>query len=327
MTSVVVLGEPLHGRRIVRTLNRRGPEMDAVYVGSRGYPSLLRGVLPGRRGMRPDVLVRAGFRAGASTARGRLFDRYWALLRRALPDARPCHVWLGTDVLHTRNEMEAGTIRRPALAAVHDDLHLAVAPWLTEELAALDIEAVTALLPPEHPVPDAIPPMPVDLRILTYAPGARFAFYGGPAIIEAARQLPDIPFDVVGAIGKGGGPSDTIPLPANVRRLGWVADMPARYAAATIVVRMPDHDGFGNTVIEGLANARHVVYTHVLPGVRCIPPGDAGALVAVLGAVRDDHLRGRLGPNLAGRSYVLEAFDPDALAGRLVALVGGGAPA
>ena len=108
MTDVVVLGEPVHARRIVRTLNRCRPEVTARFVPSPGYPALL---LAGR-GRPPDVVVRAGFRAGASTPRGRLFDRYWALLRRAMPDARACHVWLGTDVLRTRREVAAGTIDR-----------------------------------------------------------------------------------------------------------------------------------------------------------------------------------------------------------------------
>ena len=46
--------------------------------------------------------------------------------------------------------------------------------------------------------------------------------------------------------------------------------MPRYYADTTVVVRIPRHDGLGETVVEGLLNARHVLYTHELPFVRTV---------------------------------------------------------
>jgi len=97
--------------------------------------------------------------------------------------------------------------------------------------------------------------------------------------------------------------------------------MAQRYAQAAVVVRIPRHDGFGNTVIEGLLNARHVIYTHEVPFVRRVWPATAEALVVALRELQDAHAEGRLAPNLSGRTYALEEFDEDTLVERLLALL------
>jgi hypothetical protein len=260
--------------------------------------------------------MRAGYRVGATTARGRLFDAYWSVLRRTLPDAAPCHYWLGTDVLETAKEFQAGTIRTAAVLSARDDLHLSVAPWLTTELESVGIEATTALLPPVHPAPEEAPPLPSEFRVLAYLPANRFAFYGGDTVVETARRLPDVRFDVVGSLRE-----QARLTPANVHWLGHVSDMPVRYAETTVVVRVPRHDGFANVVIEGLLNARHVICTHEIPFTRRIWPVTAEALTAALAELRDAHASGGLDPNLAGRSYALEEFDEAKLMDRLIALI------
>jgi glycosyltransferase involved in cell wall biosynthesis len=147
-------------------------------------------------------------------------------------------------------------------------------------------------------------------------PADRFEFYGGAAILEVARRLPGVRFDVVGSRGEGA------PLGlVNVRWHGWVDDMAARYANATVVVRIPRHDGFGATVIEGLLNARHVIYTHEVPFVRAVSPPLPENLAAALAELEDSHTTGRLRPNLAGRSYALEEFDEAKLVAHLTAVV------
>jgi hypothetical protein len=262
------------------------------------------------------VIIRAGYRVGATTRRGRAFDAYWAILRRSLPAAARCHYWLGTDVMDTLEDSRRGSMRRSALAAVRDDLHLADAPWLADELLEVDIRAHTAHVPQPYRAPAEAPPLPPDFSVLTYLPMDRFAFYGGDAVLAAASRMPDVRFDVVGRTVAGPPPE-----PTNVRWHGWVTDMPQRYANASVVVRVPSHDGFGATVIEGLLNARHVVYTHDVPFVRQVWPLTPGLLHQVLAEYREAHQSGRLGLNLAGRAYAIDEFDQTRLADRLAALV------
>jgi hypothetical protein len=317
MIRILILGDPFTGSRIARAVTSRAvdlraTDLRATYVPHRGYLKLL--ALPPR--LERVVLIRAGYRVGATTPRGRLFDAYWSLLRRTLPNAAACHYWLGTDVLETVKETQAGTIDRAAILSAREDLHLAVAPWLTAELESVGIEATTVLLPPPFPAPKVAPPLPSEFRVLAFLPTRRFAFYGGDEVVETARRLPNVQYDVVGSRGE-----QARSTPANVRWHGRVSDMPLRYSETTVVVRIPRHDGFANTVIEGLLNARHVICTHQIPFTHRIWPATAEALATALTGLSDAHAAGRLAPNLAGRMYALEEFDEAKLIDHLTALM------
>ena len=311
MIDVLVLGQPYWGQRIARALDTPVRDMRAAFIPQRSYARLLARPRSDR-----VFLIRAGYRIGATTTRGRLFDAYWSLLRRSLRNAIPCHYWLGSDVLDTTDEARSGTLRWAALRGTRDDLHLADAPWLASELESVGISAVTAHVPVAHRAPSSAPPLPAEFSVLTYLAANRFEFYGGDTILEAARRLPGVRFDVVGTTGAPDRQS-----PPNVRWHGWVSDMPQYYADAVVVVRIPRHDGLGETVVEGLLNARHVVYTHEVPFVQTVWPVTSEALVVALSGLRDDHLAERLEANLAGRAYALEAFDEERLARHLAQLV------
>lgn len=311
MIDLLILGQPYWGLHLARDLNKHAPDIRAEFIPQGRYLQLV------ARPPRSErlAIMRVGYRLGATTPRGRLFDAYWWLLRRALPTATACHYWLGTDVVDTLGEARAGTLRWGSLSASRDDLHLAAAPWLVSELQEVGLRAVLAHIQPVIPAPREVPPLPSDFSVLSYVPGARFAFYGGPAILAAAERLPDVRFDIVG-------PGEPAPsAPPNVRWHGWVDDMAERYADTTVVVRIPEHDAYGGTVTEGLFNARHVIYTYEVPFVHRLCPVTADGLVDALGELRAAHAEGRLGLNLAGRAYALEEFDEERVANRLAALV------
>jgi hypothetical protein len=312
MISVLVFGQPYTASRIARLLNSRPKDVLARYVPLRAYPRHL--VVP--RGSDRNIIMRVGYRVGATTRRGLLFDAFWSMLCRSMPTAARCHYWIGTDVFHTLEEVRAGTIRGRLLASARDDLHLTVAPWLTSELGSLGISATTALLPAAIGGPLVAPALPVEFSVLTYLPEARSGFYGRDAVLAAARLLPDVRFDIIGSRA-----DRSRATPINVRWHGWVADMAQRYAYASVVVRIPRHDGFGNTVIEALLNARHVVYTYEVPFVHRLWPATGEGLATKLAGLRDAHASGLLRPNIAGRTYALEEFDEVKLADNLVRLI------
>ena len=312
MIRILVLGQPFWASRIAEALDAHAPDMRATFVPQGRYARLLAAPPRAER----MVIIRAGYRVGATTWRGRIFDAYWAMLRRSLPAAARCHYWLGTDVMDTLEESRKGTLRRSAVESAGDDLHLADAPWLADELEGVGIQAHTAHVPQRYRAPAEVSPLPPELTVLTYLPMDRFAFYGGDAIMAAARALPDVQFDVVGRT-LASPPS----APANVSWRGWVTNMAERYAAASVVVRVPRHDGFGATVIEGLLSARHVVYTHPVPFVRRVWPPTPENLYEALAGYREAHRAEGLGLNAAGRAYAIGEFDEMRLAGRLAALV------
>lgn len=311
MIDLMILGQPFWGLHLAGGLNDHAPDIRATFIPQGHYLHLL--ARPPRSGRR--VVMRAGYRIGATTWRGRLFDAYWSLLRRAMPDAVASHYWLGTDVLDTLREARAGTLGWSRLSGSRDDLHLAAAPWLADELAEVGLRATTAGIHPVTPAPGEPPPMPSEFGVLSYIPGARFEFYGGPLILDAARRLPDVQFDIVGR----GEPAPS--APPNVHWHGWVDDMPRRYAEASVVVRIPEHDAIGGTVVEGLLYARHVLYSYPVPHTRLVSPVTSDVLVAAIVELKTEFDAGRLTLNTAGRAFALTEFDEAQLVGRLAALV------
>ena len=86
MIRIFVLGQPFWATRIAQALDACAADVEATFVPARRYPRLL----ARRPGKDRVVLMRVGFRVGATTPRGRAFDAYWSLLRRAKPNAARC---------------------------------------------------------------------------------------------------------------------------------------------------------------------------------------------------------------------------------------------
>ncbi len=310
MTEVVVVGQPHWARQVAETLSDPASDLVGEFIGERRYAGLL-----GRR-KAPDVILRVGFRVGGTPLRARAFDAYWDVLRRRFPPAARAHYWIGTDVLNTLEEARAGTLRWSDVGAAQGDLHLVNGPWLADELRCVGLRAVAAYIPRSFHAPTVLPPLPAVFRVLSYVPGRRFSFYGGDAIIEAAARLPEVTFQIVGQ-----GSAGVAGAPANVKFLGWMADMSQAYRDSTVVVRVPRHDGIGGTVIEGLLFGRHVVYTYPLPTCRQVTPDSPTAIVDAISELRDMQSAGTLAPNVEGRTYALEEFDEVRIAERLQSLL------
>ncbi len=307
MTRVLVFGQPFWARRIVEAVNRHARHMSATFVPQHAYPLVL--ARPPRE--RPIVILRAGYRVGSPTLRGQIFDGFWSSLVRRLPDALRCHYWLGSDVMHSVDDVHSGAIRRGPLFRAIDDLHLADAQWLADELHTIDIEAIVATVPSPYQAPTSPLPLPPDFSVLAYLPRERFDFYGGTLLLEAAARIPEARFVVVGADGAG------MTSPPNVEWDGWVSDLTGHYAQASVLVRTPAHDGLGAMVIEALFNARHVIYSYQVPHVRHLATRTGAALASEIGALLAAHTSESLGPNLAGRAYAMEHFTESRLVAAL----------
>lgn len=312
MIKLLIFGQKYWGLHVAKAVNQHAADVCATFIRQGEYVRLLARP-PGSDHL---VIMRMGYRVGGTTLRGRLFDAYWALLRTALADAAPSHYWLGDDVMNTLREAEAGTLRSGALSSTRDELHIAAAPWLARELNVVGIHAETAYVPGVADHPPIAPLLPAEFRVLTYLPAAHFEFYGGDTILEVARRLPNIPFDVVANNGAAVRTS-----PSNIHWHGWVSDMAEAYKNATVVVRIPRHDAIGGTVVEGLLYARHIIYTYEVPFVRRVFPATPEAVVDALESLYAHHVAGRLGLNIAGRAYALAEFDNNARTDRLISLI------
>lgn len=313
---VAILGQTNWSRHLARLLQRHAPDLvDAVALPGSSAATLLWPWEP-----RPSVLLRVGFRPGASTPRGIAFDLLWGRIRWALPEASGIYYWLGTDLLRATQDASAGHLRSPFRASLADR-HLAVAPWHLKELEELGIEAAYLPLPYELPT-DSASPMPSRFAVLSYLPARRFAYYGGMEVFTLARQFPAVPFRVLGADHP---PEDA---PSNVEYPGRLPSTDAIYKASSVLLRLTYHDGIGGTVLEALAHGRHIIYTFPLPHTNVVKPGDTDAAAAILRRLLDQDKGGLLGPNEEGRRYVLATFDETRLSRALAeTLVASAVPA
>lgn len=302
MIRVVLLGQPVWSMRFEAMLNELRPELDARFVPLRSLlkPSALRACL------RADVLLRMGYRPGARTLRGRLFDGLWALLRTLNSSAKAVHYWIGTDVLNTLEDFRAGRLRPGPMARATEDLHWADAPWLVTELAEVGLASEYIALPVPLKDVRVAERFPDPFTVLTYIPDVRAEFYDGPSIHRCAEALPEVRFHVIGGEGKW----VEKPLP-NLRFLGWQKDVRPMLMQAAVLVRLVRHDGMGGTVREALESGLHVIYSQPMPCVNVVPFQDPAALEAAVRELLRKFQAGELSPNHEGRRYVRENFDFD----------------
>jgi hypothetical protein len=260
-----------------------------------------------------DLLLRVGLRPGAGTVRGEAFDCLWTGIRALARRAKCAYYWIGTDLHNTVSGLTSGVRNTRFLSLAKRDRHLAAAPWFVPRLAELGIHAVPVLFPsgiPQDPIPSTLPS---EFRLLSYIPDFRPEFYSGEEILQLAKDIPSISVDVVGGSGNWARTK-----PDNVVFHGWTNRMDDLYKACATVVRVVRHDAFGNTVREGLAHARPVVYSNVVPHVHYVPYGDYEALRSRVMSLREEHSRGDLRPNAEGAAYARRELDPALLVGRLV---------
>lgn len=285
--ELAVGGLPYFGRRLAGLLD--GDGWRARYLETRGWAP--RAAL---------AALRTAVHAGLIYLVGGQIERLSRphLLRLAVRAPIVMH-WAGSDVLHARRTRSAG---RATPALVRGVTHWTGAPWLVDELAIVGVRA--RWLPHSWvDAPASVPPLPSSAEspftVLTYLPSARLDFYGGEAVRHLAARLPDVDVLVAG--------TDTLPWgAANVRCLGWVADMAPVYARSHALLRLPQHDGLSFMVQEALAFGRHAIWRYPFTGA--IQADDAGAAIAAVRALSDRHAAGTLPLNEVGAAHVRERF-------------------
>jgi glycosyltransferase involved in cell wall biosynthesis len=259
-----------------------------------------------------DVFLSVGYRPGSRTLRGRAFSAVWTALRLWRPKAARVVYWIGSDVMRAVEDHDAA---RGAVLAREAALcsNICVAPWLSAELRTIGIDADVVGLPvPVVADPAETPSLPEAFTVLSYVPERKSTFYGGPQLMAAARAMPHAQFLI---LGEGRWSAET---PPNVRFLGWVQDIGAAYAQASVVVRCVEHDGMPTTVVEGLRFARHVICTSPVPHTIRLEFGDTLSLIKELERLHARHVAATLGLNMEGRAYAIREFDPKTLSSELV---------
>lgn len=290
MFSVVVTGFRKHGPYLAGLLNERAGVRAAYYSDSKN--DLVRAVL---HAMRADAAIVLG-----GPHPKELVRKVCAIRKRPV-----ILIWAGSDVQTLSGDHQLSEYLR-----LSNVVHWACAPHLVEELAPLGIQArcvpIAAAL-----VPEQMTPFPRSFKVLTYLPEPRRAFYGQAQVWEAARALSDVAFVVVGKGTREEG------APPNVHYLGEVSDMERRIDECCALLRLTEHDGLARGIVEALARGRHAIWRYTFPGV--IQASSASQAIDALRILHQQYRHGRLALNEAGAQHVRDAYNPNAIAGGILA--------
>jgi hypothetical protein len=254
--------------------------------------------------MHSDVVVRIGMPFEFESETNRVWLHWIARSRRV----RGVNYWIGYDVRLIQVQLASRLPSDDEQLALRVLSHWAGAPNMTEALDALGIAARTVVFPsPSRPIPERVPPLPKQFRALLYWRDDTWEYSSGPELVAAARRLPDIEFDVLGATG-----SNVLDPPSNLTFHGRVSDMDRMYERAAVVVKVVEWDSVpGGMVEEALLFGRQVIYSFEFPYTVFVKHRDEEGLVAALSDMRDAHMRGDLDLNLEGRDMIIRDWVPD----------------
>lgn len=279
MPTALLTGYPHHVRAIARFVNQYASRWHLVAEGmdlaarNRALPYIpFVDALLQFGGPAPDAMIAAATR------------------RRNKPVAV---AWAGSDVVElSSNPAEAARIRcRPFR-------HVACSSSLAEELRMLGIPATELRLVVAEP-PAVRAALPERFTVLAYCPGNTEHLYGVDIILDVARRLPHVHFDIIGGCRPAGEYE-------NVTYHGWVDNIVPAIDAATVILRPTRHDGMPLMVLEALARGRHVIWSRRLEGA--ITASTADEITPIIAAMNCSHRQKILQLNEPGVRAVAESF-------------------
>jgi hypothetical protein len=223
--------------------------------------------------------------------------------------------WIGTDVLGEIQKSQQHGIRRIENFIMDcvfwwkmkrgGLIHLAVAPWLVDELSALHIPAtclpITTIDIRKLGTVDS--QVVKDIDFLSYVPFKRFDFYGGDKIVQLARRWQNYQFLIICADLTEIPPDLVEKMPENVTlfpRVAW-NNMPEFYQRSKFFIRYTNHDGLSLSVLEALYFNLEVFWTYDFPCTHKIETLEKLS-DSIPSLVKNWH------PNERGHAYVIEHF-------------------
>lgn len=223
--------------------------------------------------------------------------------------------WIGTDVLKAMNKNHHHGIRRLGNYFLDSIvwwkmkrgglINLAVAPWLIDELAAIDIPATW--LPITTLDTDTLGRVDVqhakDIDFLSYVQFRRFDFYGGDKIVKLAEKWKNCTFLLILGDLTEIPPDLAEKIPKNVTVSPRVErnKMPELYQRSKFFIRYTQHDGLSLSVLEALYFNLEVLWTYDFPHTHKIETFE-NVSHAIPSLVKNWH------PNERGHAYVIEHF-------------------
>lgn len=204
--------------------------------------------------------------------------------------------WVGSDVekakiAHSKNLMNLKYLTYPK--------HLTDTPWFVDDLNRIGINAVFA--PLKAIQIQSIKEFPSEFSVLTYIQKGNEDFYGMKSIVKAAKELPNIQFNIL-ALDKY-----NEKIPENIKLLGWQKDVKQFINNNVVSIRIPKTDGLSFFVLESLSLQRHVIYSKKFES--CLNVNNDIQLIETLQNLKQQFDMKKLELNIAGSQFVVKNFD------------------
>ncbi len=283
--KIAVVGLPYFAKKIAKNLS----ETDATHSYTSPEPGtdIFQKVMYFRKIISADIL----YQIGGSHACGGTLHLAMALNKKIIMH------WVGTDVLNLTSAFRSGEIDAKL---IQKSIHLCEVDWIQRELSKLDIHADIAQIACFENIIPTPSRFPEKFSILTYVGRGREVFYGIDKIIALAQIFPEIEIRVAGIS------EYSVPLPANMRLLGWVDNMTPEYKNCVLYLRLPEHDGLAFSVLEALACGRYVGYVNKFSWTQQID--DDAALIEFVKSMVMKFNMNMLDINSGGYDFVVKHY-------------------
>lgn len=234
--------------------------------------------------------------------------------------------WIGTDTLIWSNALLTGGFLRRTWYKFrrylinrkvrrNELINLVCADWLGTELQQIGIaNAMTIPISSIHEslIASTSKGTEKNIDFVSYVPSHRFDFYGGPMILDLAKQMPNRRFHIVhpdldqisDAVIKSYPPNLSVSpkVPFN--------KMQELLAASKCFLRFTKHDGLSLSVLEAMLHRSTVFWTQPFPYTHHV---DFGTEAPEVIRLRLDEAIETWTENENGRQYVIEHFTTENL--------------
>lgn len=211
--------------------------------------------------------------------------------------------WVGTDVLKAKKLKEVNQ------AFLNKANHYCEVEWIQQELLELKVNAKVLNFFNFKETKKPSFPEGNQLHVLSYISKGREDYYGWNEVLEAAKQLPEVQFTIVGTDKEEN-------LPDNLKCLGWVKDMDAQFENCHCTIRFVEHDGLSGFVLESLYRGKYVVYSEKLN--HCLQAKSTEDIIEKLKNLSDSLNQQTLSINSSGIEFVKENFNTDFILSELI---------
>lgn len=211
--------------------------------------------------------------------------------------------WVGTDVLKAKKLKEVNQ------AFLNKANHYCEVEWIQQELLELKVNAKVLNFFNFKETKKPSFPEGNQLHVLSYISKGREDYYGWNEVLEAAKQLPEVQFTIVGTDKEEN-------LPENLKCLGWVEDMDAQFENCHCTIRFVEHDGLSGFVLESLYRGKYVVYSEKLN--HCLHAKSTEDIIEKLKNLSDSLNQQTLSINSSGIEFVKENFNTDFILSELI---------